>query len=49
MDDNVNKTCVSCNIESCFEVFQRKNLECKECKTKRVLKRYCIDKNEILQ
>ena len=40
MDDNVVKTCVSCNTEKRIENFSKQYSACKPCSFRRVLKRY---------
>ena len=47
MDDNVVKTCVSCNTEKCTENFYEKYSECKDGNIKRGVKRYYDNKDKI--
>ena len=49
MDDINIKTCVNCNTEKQVDDFSNKYRESKQCKTKRVLKRYYKIKDDILQ
>ena len=49
MDDNTVKTFVVCNTENSFDNFYFKYRECKQCKNKRVLKRFYDNKVKILQ
>ena len=47
MDDIIVEVCVVCNTEKHIEDFDNKNRECKQCSSKRVLKRYYDIKNRI--
>ena len=49
MDDNVVKTCNVCNTEKSIAILPNKQKECKQCKMKKVLKRYCNIKDDIIQ
>ena len=49
MDNVVGKFCDISNTEQSIENFLKKYRECKQCSTKRVLKRYYDNKDGILQ
>ena len=42
-----NKNCVVCNIEKSIDNFYNKYRECKQCNTRRSMKRYYENKNKL--